>query len=88
MKKNGKGDSVDLGLKVTVNCNGKEKVYTLVSFNEVDPKELMGVVNEDSLRAHLIQHPHFDIKSIKTWIEDKIHTDAIRGCRVRASERC
>ena len=54
-----------------------------LSFKQVDPKKLMAVVNEDSLRAHLISHPYFDIKSIQTWIEDKIEIDAMRGCRVR-----
>ena len=54
-----------------------------LSFKQVDPKDLMDVVNEDSLRAHLIDHPYFDETSIQAWIEDKIETDAMRGCRVR-----
>ena len=54
-----------------------------LSFKEVDPKDLMGVVNEDSLRVHLIHHPYFDITNIQAWIEDKIKTDALQGCRVR-----
>ncbi|WP_281559960.1 N-acetyltransferase [Thalassomonas sp. RHCl1] len=54
-----------------------------LTFEQVDPKNLMDIVNEDSLRAHLIHHPYFDITSIQTWIEDKIETDALRGCRIR-----
>ncbi|MCB1754452.1 MAG: N-acetyltransferase [Gammaproteobacteria bacterium] len=50
---------------------------------QVDPKDLMAVVNQDSLRAHLVDHPYFNITSIQAWIEDKIETDAIQGCRVR-----
>lgn len=54
-----------------------------LTFNEVDPQNLMAVVNEDSLRAHLVDHPYFDASSIQTWIEDKLKTDAMPGCRVR-----
>jgi hypothetical protein len=54
-----------------------------LSFDDVVPNELMAIVNEDALRAHLIDHPYFDINSIHTWIEDKIEADALPGCRVR-----
>lgn len=54
-----------------------------LSFKQVDPKGLMDVVNDDSLRTHLIDHPYFDEKSIQAWIEEKIKTDAMQGCRVR-----
>jgi len=32
------GGTVNLGSKVTVQCNGKEKEFIIVSFNEVDPE--------------------------------------------------
>ena len=32
------GETVGLGSKVTVECNGREKEFTIVSFNEVDPE--------------------------------------------------
>ncbi len=54
-----------------------------LSFGDVAPNDLMEIVNEDSLRAHLIDHPYFDTSSIQTWIEDKIQSDAQKGCRVR-----
>ena len=43
----------------------------------------MAVVNEDSIREHLVDHPRFNITNIKEWIEDKIETDAMQGCKVR-----
>lgn len=54
-----------------------------LSFENVDPKDLMAIVNEDSLRTHLIDHPYFDLTSIQTWVEDKIESDAMEGCRIR-----
>ena len=54
-----------------------------LSFKQVDPKDLMTVLNEDSLRAHLINHPLFNATSIQAWIDEKIETDAMQGCRVR-----
>lgn len=52
-------------------------------FEEVDPKELMAVLNEASLRAHLVEHPDFDDKSLAAWIKDKLELDAMDGCCVR-----
>ncbi len=54
-----------------------------ICFQQVNQNKLMSVVNEDSLRTHLIHHPYFDSMSIQTWIEDKIKIDALPGCRVR-----
>tara|TARA_R100001460_G_C3544190_1_gene174743 strand:- start:922 stop:1386 length:465 start_codon:yes stop_codon:yes gene_type:complete len=53
-------------------------------FNQVNPNEFMGIVNQDSLRTHLIDHPYFDETSLQTWMEEKISTDAMHGCRIRA----
>lgn len=53
-------------------------------FNQVNPKDLMVVVNEGSLRTHLIDHPYFDVTSIQAWMEDKIKIEAMQGCRIRA----
>ena len=54
-----------------------------LSLMAVDRKDLASVLNEYSLRTHLIDHPHFDITSIQAWIVDKIKVDALPGCRVR-----
>ena len=53
-------------------------------FNQVNPEDFLGVVNEDSLRTHLIDHPYFNVASLQAWIEDKIKVDAVQGCRIRA----
>lgn len=55
-----------------------------LNFELINSLDLMTVVNEESLREHLIDHPYFDSASIKTWINDKIEIDAEPGCRVRA----
>lgn len=52
-------------------------------FNQVSPEDLMVVINEDSLRTHLIDHPYFDAISTQEWMEGKIKTDAVHGCRIR-----
>lgn len=54
-----------------------------VSFDKVNAEDLMVVVNEDSLRTHLIDHPYFDVASLQSWAKDKIKVDALQGCRVR-----
>lgn len=53
-------------------------------FNHVNPDDFMTVANEDALRTHLIVHDYFDAVSIREWMEGKIKTDAIPGCRIRA----
>lgn len=54
-----------------------------LTFDQADPKDLMEVVNEDTLRAHLVDHPYFDANSIRQWVKDKIALDKLPGCRVR-----
>lgn len=53
-------------------------------FNQVNSEDFMAIVNEDSLRTHLIDHPYFDVTSLQAWMEDKIKVDAVKGCRIRA----
>ncbi len=53
-------------------------------FDQVVPEDMMEVINEDSLRTHLIEHPYFDIFSTQEWMNSKIKTDAAHGCRIRA----
>ena len=55
-----------------------------VSFNQVDPEDLLPVVNEQALRKHLVDHAYFDSVSIKEWMNGKAQTESIPGCRVRA----
>ncbi|WP_210398153.1 GNAT family N-acetyltransferase [Motiliproteus sediminis] len=55
-----------------------------LKFNEINHDDLMAIVNEDSLRTHLIEHPYFDEARLQSWIAEKIDIDAMDGCRVRA----
>ena len=53
-------------------------------FNDMDSEAFIDILNEDAIRAHLIDHPYFDSSSIQEWMEEKVKTDAMPGCRVRA----
>jgi hypothetical protein len=53
-------------------------------FNQVNPEDFLAIVNDESLRIHLIDHPYFDAPSLQAWMEDKIRVDGIQGCRIRA----
>lgn len=54
------------------------------NFNEVNPDDFLPVVNEQTLRKHLIDHPLFNPASVREWMRDKSHLESIPGCRVRA----
>lgn len=54
------------------------------SFRQVNPKDFLEIVNDDSLRSHLIDHPYFDRDSLQEWMKEKISIDETQGCRVRA----
>jgi len=54
-----------------------------LSFTEIDPVDLLEVLNDDALRVHLIDHPQFNPKNILTWVEEKKRIDALQGCQVR-----
>ena len=49
----------------------------------MNPEDLMEIVNEGSLRTHLIDHPYFDTISLQAWMDDKIKVDSMPGCRIR-----
>lgn len=53
-------------------------------FDQVNPKDFLKIVNESSLRTHLIDYPDFDIAGLLIWMKDKINIDTNDGCRVRA----
>jgi transcription elongation factor GreA len=50
------GDEVVMGAKVTVTSDGKEKQYTIVSFNEADP--LNGKISNESPLGVAFLHRH------------------------------
>ncbi len=49
----------------------------------MQPERLLEVMNEDSLRVHLVDHAYFSPVSIKDWMKEKSQIDALPGCRVR-----
>ena len=55
-----------------------------VEFKLVNPDDFLSIVNAESLRVHLIDHAYFDSVSIRQWMSEKSHIDAMEGCRVRA----
>lgn len=54
------------------------------NLDQVPVLSLMSILNEPSLRLHLIEHPQFDETSIKLWINEKLKIDSLIGCRIRA----
>lgn len=55
-----------------------------VRLQDIDPGVMLDIVNEQSIRTHLVDHPRFDLDSIQEWMGGKIETDNLPGCRVRA----
>lgn len=54
-----------------------------LKFEVSNPEDLINILNEDSLRKHLVEHPHFDSSNINEWINGKIKMSTAKGCRVR-----
>lgn len=54
-----------------------------VDFKDIEPSVLIGVLNSEKVREHLIPHPLFDEASIKKWVTEKIEIDSMEGCYVR-----
>jgi transcription elongation factor GreA len=67
-------NKVTVGSKVTVNCNGAEKIYTIVGSNEADP--LKGLIsNETPLGAALLfkeKGSEFEVKTPKGAMKCKV----------------
>lgn len=57
---------------------------TFVDFSHINTKDLLPIVNKDSLRKHLIDHEKFTTTSLQEWINEKLAIDACKGCRIRA----
>lgn len=59
------GDQVAMGSTVTVKCDGKERTYTIVSFNEADP--LNGKIsNESPLGVAFLGHGRNETIEVET----------------------
>lgn len=55
-----------------------------LNFNKVNPDDFLPVVNDQTLRKHLIDHPLFDLASVRKWMREKSQLESIPGCRIRA----
>lgn len=55
-----------------------------VTFDQVYPDDFLPVLNDEVLRLHLIAHCYFDSVSIREWMDGKLQSESISGCRVRA----
>ncbi|WP_124748971.1 GNAT family N-acetyltransferase [Alteromonas facilis] len=55
-----------------------------VSFDDVDSRDFITLLNQQRIREHLIQHDVFDEVSFAEWKASKQAMDSTKGCRVRA----
>ncbi|MDM5062786.1 N-acetyltransferase [Aeromonas salmonicida] len=53
-------------------------------FGDVRAEDFLPLVNDETVRKHLIDHPPFDAASVRAWMDGKIRIDMLPGCRVRA----
>jgi len=52
-------------------------------FDDIDPHDLLPLLNSQKIRKHLIEHELFTIDTLTTWINSKIEVDATIGCKIR-----
>jgi hypothetical protein len=63
---------------------GKSMNIKYKKLDEINENTLLNLVNNLSVRKHLISHPSFDINMLNLWIKDKIEMDSLTGCKIRA----
>lgn len=59
----------------------------MLTYHDLDtPSEAqwLELLNAESVRRHLLQHPQFTSASLQTWLQSKIREDQRPGCRIRA----
>lgn len=59
--------------------------------NQVDPDQLLSLLNKERVRSHLMKHQLYGRESLLLWLNDKIKMDSTPGCRIRAvvvDKRC
>lgn len=61
----------------------KMKGHKYVKLDEVNPEDVLTLLNNHRIREHLIDHEMFDLDSVKAWIKEKTRMDSTRGCKVR-----
>lgn len=54
-----------------------------IEFTHIPPEEFLPVLNDQSVRKHLIDHEAFTPASIREWIHEKCAIDSLKGCRIR-----
>lgn len=61
-----------------------DKSMKFIPFDEVRSEDFLPLVNDETLRKHLIDHPSFELATVRRWMGEKMAIDALPGCRVRA----
>jgi hypothetical protein len=59
-------------------------LITYQKFEELNPNELLPILNKKSTRAHLMSHDLFDFATASSWIQTKVKVDSTHGCKSRA----
>ena len=54
-----------------------------VKLNEINPEDLIAMLNKNRIREHLIEHEMFDSNKVLSWLEEKNKMDSTDGCKVR-----
>ncbi len=57
-----------------------------VKFDQVDPAELLPILNKQKVRQHLMEHHLFDEETLQKWLAGKLAMDASSGCKLRVIE--
>lgn len=55
-----------------------------IEFKDVAPEDFIPVLNEGSIREHLISHGIFDSESVREWVQGKIKSSSAKGCCIKA----
>lgn len=57
---------------------------TFVPFNQIRAEQLLPIVNDPTVRKHLIDHEIFTVQGLNQWITNKLALDSRDDCRIRA----
>ena len=55
-----------------------------IKFENIKAERFLPVLNDETIRGHLIKHAAFDSKTIQDWMNGKIKADKNDGCYIRA----
>lgn len=54
-----------------------------IRFEDINPSDLILILNEQKVRDHLVLHPTFDSNNVNEWVKNKIDCNSKSGCRTR-----